>query len=137
MRVEFTLPRAFSIVWSIWPGVALGLIFAASATVALADPVESRLTGHELVCRAPAANPIRVTVETTVLSNTPCRRIRLSGLESQASHSHTVWGCVGSRSNGSVRYDFDINDWPAQLTVRDSSAVLSQGTQLYTCRSSL
>jgi hypothetical protein len=137
MRVEFTPPRAFSTVWSIWPGIALGLIFAASATVALADPAELRLRSRELTCRAPAGEEIRVAVETTVVGNVPCKRIRMSGEDSRASHSHTVWGCEGKKaSEGSIRYDFDINDWPAQLTVTGPRGLLKKDSQFFPCRAS-
>jgi hypothetical protein len=135
MKIELTTPRVFSSFWSLMPGVALGLIFAVSATVALADPVESRLKARELTCQAEAGDPIHIAFETTVLANVPCKRIRLGG-DNTAGHSHTVWGCDGRRdaSNGSVRYDFDINDWPAQLTVTGPRGLLKKGNEFYSCR---
>jgi hypothetical protein len=136
MRVEVTVPKAVTTVWSFWPGIALGLIFAASASVALADPVESRLREHDLVCRAPDGDPIRVILETAIVSNTPCKRIKLSRVESVTGQTHTIWGCEGKRANGSVKYNFDINDWPAELTVRGPSGVLEKDSQLYVCRDS-
>ena len=89
MRVEFTVPKAFTALWSLWPGVALGLIFAATASIALADPAETRTGGQELTCRAPAGEQIRVSVETQVVANTPCRSIRLKeGNGAVPGHSH-------------------------------------------------
>lgn len=113
----------------IWPGLALGIVFALGAQVAFADPAELRLKSRELTCRESAQKLITVKVETTVLSNVPCKRVVLNG------QAHQVWGCDAKfdRDSGGLRYEFDINDWPASITVQGENAILEKGLRAFPC----
>ncbi|HUP56194.1 MAG TPA: hypothetical protein VM598_01995 [Bdellovibrionota bacterium] len=130
--------RKFSAALAMWPGLALGIVFALGAQVAFADPAELRIRSRELTCRESSKRLIRISVETTLLENVPCKRIVMKDAAGQPlGRAHTVWGCSGrpDHANGVVRYDFDINDWPASLTVQGENAILEKNLRAFLCSS--